>query len=332
MAQARTKKKPAPRKRPVKKKVRRKKKKLTAAQVWRYCIIFFLAALLLGSMAAAAYFVFLREAPSPDRGKAQPNTSAGSLYSAEPRGAGSVNKGAVTTIRSVEKKVVAVGRQSGPRPKVAIVIDDMGYRQQVGEQLMDLQIPLSFAFLPYAPYTKSLAEKASSMGRDVLLHLPMEPVSQDHDPGPGALYTFMNKRTLEKIFEKDLAAVPGAVGVNNHMGSRFTEDRQAMATVLGLVKMNNLFFLDSVTSSKSVGAGLAVAVGVKTARRHVFLDHEQDKVKIAAQLKKLLSLAEEQGQAVGIAHPHPETLAVLREELATLSGRVNVVSISRLLY
>lgn len=330
MAQAGTRKKTAPRKRPVKKKVKSRKKKLTAAQIWRYSIILFFVVLLFGSMTAAAYFVFLREAPSAGRSGARTDAGQPPLYSTAP--ANVDQGGPAPVIHPVDKKRAAAEPAGDGRPRVAIIIDDMGFRQQAGEQLLALPIPLSFAFLPYGPYTKSLAEKARLKGRDVLLHLPMEPIDSKQDPGPGALYTFMNTKTMAMIFERDLAAVPGAMGVNNHMGSRFTENREAMASVLEMVRQHKLFFLDSVTSKDSVGASLAVALGVKTARRHVFLDHEQDRQKIKAQLQRLLRLARENGQAVAIGHPHPETLAVLKEELATLSGSVEVVGISRLLY
>ena len=218
------------------------------------------------------------------------------------------------------------------RPLVAIVIDDMGYLQNTGKALLALDLPLSFAFLPFTPFSAELQKEAQARGRDILLHLPLEPVDPKWDPGPGALTTAMNPETMTSLFREDLKEVPKAIGVSNHMGSRFTADPQAMRTLLPLVRGRNLFFLDSVTASRSVAYDLARTMGIKAERRTVFLDNDQSPDKIMAQLDLLLQLAGKHGQAVGIGHPYPATVEALRRYQAQLRARTEMVGVSRLVH
>lgn len=235
----------------------------------------------------------------------------------------------------------AVGRSKRPDPKilpgrplVAIVIDDMGYQQKTGMALLALDLPLSFAFLPFTPFSAALQQEAQNRGRDILLHLPLEPMDPKSNPGPGALTTAMDPQTMRDLFREDLQAVPKAIGINNHMGSRFTANPQAMQTLMTLVQTQtgNLFFLDSMTSSDSVAYDLARKMGVKTERRTVFLDNDQNSEKILAQLDLLVQLAGEHGQAVGIGHPYPATLEALRRYQSRLRTRTEMVGVSRLVH
>ncbi|MDH3359957.1 MAG: divergent polysaccharide deacetylase family protein, partial [Desulfobulbaceae bacterium] len=179
--------------------------------------------------------------------------------------------------------------------------------------------------------TESQLELARKQGRDILLHLPMEPTDNKWDPGVGALTVSMDRETIHRTVLHDLAAIPDAIGINNHMGSRFTEDEAAMRNFLGLLKKRNLFFLDSLTSSKSVGLKVAHKLGVLTMRRNVFLDNQQDKDIIKKQLDALAFLAKKQGIAIGIAHPHQATLAALRDYLQHHDKNVTLVSIRSLI-
>ncbi len=215
-------------------------------------------------------------------------------------------------------------------PTVAIVIDDMGYRQKEGSALLDLDLALSFAFLPHGPHTPDLARRAQSLGRDILLHLPLQASDPRWDPGPGTLTLAMDETVLLADLDDLLAMVPMAIGVNNHMGSRFTEDSRAMGVLLAEIGRRRLFFLDSVTSSQSVGYDLARQLTVPTVRRNVFLDNEQDRLRIIAQLENLVAHAEKQGTAVGIGHPHAETLLALREFGDRFRDRVTLVGIGSL--
>lgn len=232
----------------------------------------------------------------------------------------------VTRDRAPEKKFLP------GKPLVAIVIDDMGNRQNTGSALVALDLPLSFSFLPSTPFSDELQKAAHAKGRDILLHLPLEPLDRKWNPGPGTLTTTMDQETMRTIFHDDLQSVPAAMGINNHMGSRFTADPQAMRTLLSLVRSRNLFFLDSVTSSQSVAYDLAREMGIKTERRTVFLDNDQNPDKIRAQLDLLIKLAGEHGQAVGIGHPYPATVEALRQYQNQLRTCAEVVPIHRLVH
>lgn len=216
-------------------------------------------------------------------------------------------------------------------PRVAIIIDDMGYHEKVGEELLALPLQLTFSFLPFASFTRKQEKAAAESGRTVLLHLPMQPQNSEWDPGPGALFLGELEERQQEIFETDLAWVPHAVGVNNHMGSLYTENEQSMRSLLAMIKARDLFFIDSVTSPRSLGSHLALETGVKTARRQIFLDNIHSEEKIRLQVEKLAELAKKQGTAIGIGHPHPETLQALTASIPYLTANVQVVSVRELL-
>ena len=217
-------------------------------------------------------------------------------------------------------------------PPIAIVIDDMGYQLKTGEELLDLDLDLTFAFLPHGPHTEQLAARAKKRGRDILLHFPMEPADQKCDPGPGAVTISMSRAQIGKILAENLRLVPLALGINNHMGSRFTQNQEAMQNFLELVRARHLFFLDSMTSQSSVGYFLAREMGVKTTRRNVFLDNVRETGPITEQIEKLLKVADKQGWAVGIGHPYPQTFAALRGARKEILRRVRMVGVSELVH
>jgi len=217
-------------------------------------------------------------------------------------------------------------------PLIAIIIDDMGYDGRLGRQFLALDMNLCFSFLPFAPFTLELDESAYQDGRTILLHLPMQPRSSEWNPGPGALYLGENKARVKEVFEKNLDAVPHATGVNNHMGSLYTENIEAMTTLLALIKEKELFYIDSFTTADSVGMRLAAQTGVKTARRHVFLDNTLSEEKVFQQLDKLVETAEQQGYGIGIGHPNQVTLLALSKYVNKLRSRVKLVSVTELLH
>lgn len=233
-----------------------------------------------------------------------------------------------------EKSRVAGGREKAPvkekLPRVAIVIDDMGYQQKTCEGLLDLNLNLSFAFLPFGPYTEKQAAEAKRRGRNVLLHFPMEPADPGAEPGPGAVTIAMNRQQISRIFKENLASVPSAAGINNHMGSRFTQNAGAMRDFMTSVRASGLFFLDSRTSQNTVAYFTAQEMGVRSAKRDVFLDNVRDRKKIIIQLRKLLGTAQRHGMAIGIGHPYPETLAALKEFSGEMLGQVEVVGVGEL--
>jgi polysaccharide deacetylase 2 family uncharacterized protein YibQ len=212
-------------------------------------------------------------------------------------------------------------------PKVALIIDDIGYQYETGKQLLELPLEFTFSFLPFAPYTKQLEEIAYSKGKTVFLHLPLEPQSTDFNPGPGALKLADSPDIQREKFQQCLAEVPHAVGVNNHMGSLYTEDKIAMERIMVELSNRSLIFVDSYTTPASVGLASARAHGIKSARRHVFLDNTLSKDHICGQLGKLVKIAIEGGVAIGIAHPHAATLEALKSCGPSYESEVQYVSI-----
>jgi polysaccharide deacetylase 2 family uncharacterized protein YibQ len=233
-------------------------------------------------------------------------------------------------IFSSPKRIPAPSAQSR-RPLVAIIIDDMGYDYAMASKFLKLNSPFSFSVIPNSPFQKEIASSAHESGRDVLLHLPMEPSEYpDVNPGEGALLSSMTPDELLGQLERNLNAVPFVVGVNNHMGSKLTQDASKMRQVFTILKRRNLFFVDSFTSPGSRCAQAAKLLGLKFARRQVFLDHVQDTHAIRFQIKRLISVANKKGAAIGIAHPHPVTWRVLKEDLQQINSQVEIVRVSLL--
>ncbi|HMB52604.1 MAG TPA: divergent polysaccharide deacetylase family protein [Thermoanaerobaculia bacterium] len=232
----------------------------------------------------------------------------------------------------------ALAPVEGPPPRapaagayVALVIDDLG--RNVGDvgRLAALGVPVTYAVLPFESRTPEVAAELRRRGAEVLLHLPMQG-QNGADPGPGALTLEMSEAELRATVRRALAAVPGAVGVNNHMGSVLTADERAMRWVVGEIAPRGLFFLDSRTTADSVGYGLAQGMGVPAAERDVFLDGDLRPEAIRGQFRRLLEEARREGSAVGIGHPHSATLAVLEEEVpAAVEAGYEFVVVSALL-
>lgn len=222
--------------------------------------------------------------------------------------------------------------QGRTRAQIAIIIDDLGWDLTVARMLLGLDEPLSFAILPHTPHQVLIAQEAQRRGRDILLHLPMEPHHYPQiDPGKTALLSTMPPQQLVARVEEALAAVPAVIGVNNHMGSRLTENRDAMRVVMQLLKQHNLFFLDSRTSQKSLAYHIAREFGVPTTQRQIFLDHNTDSTQIQRQLSSLVALAQTHGSAIGIGHPYLVTVQALQHFLPELrQASVEVVPVSRL--
>lgn len=202
----------------------------------------------------------------------------------------------------------------GAGARIALVIDDLGRSLQDLETLAALEVPISHAVLPFESQTPAVVAELRRQRREILLHLPMEPAN-GANPGPGALTRSMSGRELVRGTRKALAAVPGAVGVNNHMGSGLSADPRAMRTVLEVLADRGLFFLDSRTSADTVAFQVAGDLGIPAAERQVFLDRDPSPEEITRQFRRLLALARERGAAIAIGHPYPETLEVLQREV-----------------
>ncbi|MBF0169748.1 MAG: divergent polysaccharide deacetylase family protein [Nitrospinae bacterium] len=203
-------------------------------------------------------------------------------------------------------------------PMVAVIIDDMGADMEAARRLAAIAAPITFAVLPYLPHSQGVATLAHAKGRPVMLHLPMQPTSKNANPGEGALTVDMDDARLVDAFARALHEVPYVQGVNNHMGSLFTENADKMATVVREVRNAGLFFIDSRTSSRSEGARMAQAIGLPSASRDVFLDNDQEVEKIAANLRTLADKARRNGSAIGIGHPYEETVEALERVMPEL--------------
>lgn len=205
-------------------------------------------------------------------------------------------------------------------PRVIIVFDDIGLDRSAFEEIMRLPGPVTLSFLPYASDVQPLITRARERGDAVLVHLPMEPAGKA-DPGPRSLKTGMSGKTLLGELEWNLSRFEGYSGVNNHMGSRFTRDDIAMKTVLSVLAERNLFFLDSLTTGKSVAAEAGREVGARVYMRDVFLDAEAGAESVKRQLALVERIAIETGFAVAIAHPRRTTLDVIGPWLTSAPER-----------
>jgi len=210
-------------------------------------------------------------------------------------------------VRVPEKKV-------GPR--VAIIIDDMGPSKRRAREVINLEAPLTLSFFPFSRNSRKLAQEALEKGKEVILHMPMEPKEfPEINPGKGALLMNMTEEELHRQIRENLDTIPFVKGVNNHMEAR------------------KLFFLDSRTTANTVGYRTAKELGIKTGERDVFLDNNRyDEAEIRENISKLVEIAKNEGKAIGIGHPHPSTIRSLREMIPTLKEKgIEIVPLSDLM-
>ena len=225
----------------------------------------------------------------------------------------------------------AAAAMSEPRPRIALIVDDIGFSRQRAELFLALGAPVTFSILPHRPLSEVLARQIHGEGHEIMLHQPMEPVSNQFDPGPGALWVRSGSRQIHRILQDNIDSIPQAVGVNNHMGSRFTSCCDKITQALGVVQDNGLFFVDSRTSGRSIAFETARSLNMPSARRHVFLDNVRTIRAVTAQLRRLEQRAATFGSAVAIGHPFPETAAAISGWFKQAAGRVDLVYVSRLL-
>lgn len=215
-------------------------------------------------------------------------------------------------------------------PKVAIIIDDVGHRS-TDERLQSLPIEVAFSILPNADYATEQAKIAQQGGREVMIHMPMESLISSQDLGNFPLLLSMPQKELESTIASALVKVPGAVGINNHMGSKFTQLKSTMAAFFESLQSQNrkLFFVDSRTTPFSRAYEQALAHAVPAVERNVFLDHIYNEHAIAKQFARLIKKAKEEGSALAIGHPNRHTLEYLQKHLPNLSDYgVELVSIT----
>ena len=218
-------------------------------------------------------------------------------------------------------------------PRISIIIDDMGNRLREGSAAIALPGELTFAVLPHTTFSKRLATAAHNAGKEVMLHQPMEAITGNHLLGEGGITLDMTQRDIERTLRRNLASVPFTVGINNHMGSLMTRHPGNMAWLMAVLKRRgNLYFIDSKTTADSIAGQVAQEYKVPSSKRNVFLDHNIDPDAIKQQFSYLISQAKLTGSAIGIGHPHPETIAALKELLPDLEQQgVKLIPISEMI-
>jgi polysaccharide deacetylase 2 family uncharacterized protein YibQ len=210
--------------------------------------------------------------------------------------------------------------KTGAPYRIALIIDDIGYSRRRARLFLNLEFPLTFSILPHLPYSARLDAEINDRGHEIMLHQPMEPRNPRLDPGPGALYVGDGSERIEGVVQHNLASVPNARGVNNHMGSRFTCHLAEVQTTLELVRRTGLFFVDSRTSVRSIAYRTARQMSINSSRRDIFLDNVRDETAVLLQLVKARRQAEIHGHAVAIGHPYPETAAAIGRFARSLIG------------
>ncbi|MGH1403223.1 MAG: divergent polysaccharide deacetylase family protein [Alphaproteobacteria bacterium] len=203
---------------------------------------------------------------------------------------------------------------------VVIIIDDMGQSLR-SKQVEVLSGPLTLSYLPTGKNLKDRTQRAKDNGHEIMLHMPMEPMNSSLDDGSTMLRKAQNVDEFDKTLTWSFAQMDNFVGVNNHMGSRLTQDQNAMNRFMSYIQDKDVFFIDSKTVGSSVAAETAKNMGIPYAERDVFLDHEINAEFIKNALKKTENIARKKGYAIAIGHPHKETIAALKEWIPTLSGK-----------
>lgn len=212
------------------------------------------------------------------------------------------------------------GAASADVPRVAIIIDDLGYHLVNGRRAIELPGPVSFSFLPGAPRARALAEQAHALGKDVLLHLPLQAANDDAAPGPAEIHIDMSRDRLAYTFSAAMDSVPHVIGVNGHRGSLLTRHPGHMQWLMEEIRArDSLFFIDSFTHHDSVALQIAVENGVEAFRRDVFLDPDPSPEAVEREFERLKALARKRGRALAIGHPYPATLELLERELPRLA-------------
>ena len=214
-------------------------------------------------------------------------------------------------------------------PLVAIIIDDIGYDRHIADQFMAMDVPLTFSMLPYGPFCRAIVEQARAKGLEIMLHLPMEPNEYPMvNPGPGALLAEMSADEFIAQLRKNISQVQGIKGVNNHMGSRISSSPGRMRQIFSILKKQNLYYVDSRTTTETVARPSARLLRLPFAERDIFIDHFDDPDFIRSQLERLIQRARRQGYAVGIAHPHANTVRIIDAFLPRLKEQVTLVPAS----
>lgn len=216
-------------------------------------------------------------------------------------------------------------------PKIAIIIDDIGYRKTDFSALA-LQGQFTYSVVPFAPYTRTIANAVHDSDREVMAHIPMEAIHNNHLLGKGALKLAMTEQQTRQQVQDILKEIPYVSGINNHMGSQFTTKPKNLGWLMDELSQQQLYFLDSKTTAYSMAEKVAVEHGLRTGHRHIFLDNQLDQAYLAQQFDHLIKIAKRHKYAIAIAHPHPQSISFLKGISAKLAELgVELVPVSTLL-
>ena len=219
--------------------------------------------------------------------------------------------------KKIDKKETSIGLR-----KIAIVIDDFGYRNDdVSDGFLKINANLTYAIIPGHYYSTSFGEKAANAGYEVIVHMPMENTGKTYGEEKFVLMTDMDSETIKRRINNAFFQIPTAIGMNNHQGSKASADQHVMSNVAKVIKEKGLFFLDSRTTVETVIVTTMEVFGVPTAKRNIFLDNEDSELEIRTQLEKLVKKAERDGSSIGIGHAKRKTLSVLKAEIPKLQKR-----------
>lgn len=229
----------------------------------------------------------------------------------------------VEGVKMVPEKRISppVPRPVERAPRIAFVVDDIGYNRYHEELLFSIDRPITLAILPQLAYSGYFAKEGKKRGFETILHLPLEPDNEDDDPGPGVIKVDMDPGEVKDVLRKNLATVPGVVGVSNHMGSRATKDLSLMYLIARELGNRDLFFLDSLTHSRSAGFAMARLAGTPAVKRDVFLDNHDDFEYITKQIEEVAQVAKRSKRAVAIGHIRENTLRAIKEAIPRLEAQ-----------
>ncbi len=216
--------------------------------------------------------------------------------------------------------LLATGSGATHPPRIAIIIDDLGYQLGAGQRAIELPGPISFAVLPGTPRARALAVLAFESGKEVLLHLPLQAMPDDELLGPLGISLDMSRQEFSNTFEQALTSVPHAIGVNGHRGSMLTRHPGHMQWLMDEINAReNLFFVDSFTTPASIAMKIASEAGVDARKRDIFLDPDREPDTVAREFERMKRIAETRGSVVAIGHPYAATLELLERELPKLA-------------
>jgi len=259
-------------------------------------------------LAIVSIFLFFEESGKDDTQKSLPDTFNSALKA---------------------KRAPSKTKPSQNLPKVSIIMDDLGPNKKMAEKVLKLNDQITLSILPHEKYSAWIAEEGHRLGHDIIAHIPMEAITPQN-LGKGGLHLWMTDREISRTLADNIRSTPHIIGVSNHMGSAFTKDERAMRAVIMELKERRLFFMDSLTTAKSVGYKLAKAGGIAAVRRDVFLDHKDDLHEMEVQWERLLKISRKMGYAIALAHPRKKTLEFLQKKLEN-NTEVTVVPIAELI-